>query len=44
VLLHDSPRYADRDSALATAEALPGLAQRAREAGVALCALGDAVD
>jgi peptidoglycan-N-acetylglucosamine deacetylase len=44
VLLHDSPRYAERDSALPTAEALPALAQRAHEAGLALCALGDAVD
>jgi peptidoglycan-N-acetylglucosamine deacetylase len=43
LLLHDSPRYAERDSALPTADALPALAQRALEAGVALGALGDAV-
>lgn len=42
LLLHDSPRYADRDSAAPTAQALAPLAQRALEAGVALGALGDA--
>src|SRR5919204_3273226 len=43
VLLHDSPRYADRDSAAATAEALAALAERALEAGLAFGTLGDAV-
>jgi peptidoglycan-N-acetylglucosamine deacetylase len=43
VLLHDSPRYADRDSALPTAEALAPLAHQALEAGIALGGLGDAV-
>jgi peptidoglycan/xylan/chitin deacetylase (PgdA/CDA1 family) len=42
LLLHDSPRYAERESAAPTAEALAVLAQRALEAGVALGALGDA--
>ena len=44
VLLHDSPLYAERDTAAATAEALAALGQRALEAAVALSALGDAVD
>jgi peptidoglycan/xylan/chitin deacetylase (PgdA/CDA1 family) len=43
VLLHDSPRYAERDSALPTADALAALAHRALEAGLSLAALGDAV-
>lgn len=43
VLLHDSPRYGERESALPTAEALGPLAQRAAEEGLALGALGDAV-
>ena len=43
LLLHDSPRYADRESAQPTADALPALAQRALQTGVALGALGDAV-
>jgi peptidoglycan-N-acetylglucosamine deacetylase len=43
VLLHDSPRYAERHSALPTAEALADLAHRAGGAGLALGALGDAV-
>jgi peptidoglycan/xylan/chitin deacetylase (PgdA/CDA1 family) len=43
LLLHDSPRYAERESAAPTAEALAALAQRALEAGLALGALGDAV-
>jgi peptidoglycan/xylan/chitin deacetylase (PgdA/CDA1 family) len=36
VLLHDSPRYAPRESALATAEAIPLVAARAAEAGLKL--------
>ncbi len=36
VLLHDSPRYADRSSALPTAEALPLIAERAAEMGLEL--------
>ena len=43
VLLHDSPRYAERDSALPTADALAALAHRALEAGLSLAALGDGV-
>jgi len=43
VLLHDSPRYAERDSALPTAHALTALAHQALEAGLSLAALGDAV-
>lgn len=43
VLLHDSPRYAERDSALPTAAALPGIAARASAAGLTLAALGDVV-
>ena len=43
VLLHDSPRYAERDSALPTARALATLAHQALEAGLSLAALGDAV-
>jgi peptidoglycan-N-acetylglucosamine deacetylase len=42
-LLHDSPRYGERDSALATAGALPLLARRATDAALKLVALGDAV-
>jgi peptidoglycan-N-acetylglucosamine deacetylase len=34
VLLHDSPRYAYRDSAAATAEALPAIVAAARERGL----------
>jgi peptidoglycan-N-acetylglucosamine deacetylase len=41
VLLHDSPRYAPRDSARATAEAIPLLAERAAAAGLALGPLGE---
>jgi peptidoglycan-N-acetylglucosamine deacetylase len=44
LLLHDSPRYAERDSAAPTAQALPALAERARAAGLGLGALGDVVD
>ena len=36
VLLHDSARYAYRRSAAATAEALPAIAQAARQAGLEL--------
>jgi hypothetical protein len=43
VLLHDSARYADRDSAAATAQALTLLGERALEAGLAFGTLGDAV-
>jgi len=43
LLLHDSPRYGDRDSALPTADALASLAERAADAGLKLAALGDAV-
>jgi peptidoglycan-N-acetylglucosamine deacetylase len=41
LLLHDSPRYADRDSALPTAEALAPLAERAFAAGLRLATLGE---
>jgi peptidoglycan/xylan/chitin deacetylase (PgdA/CDA1 family) len=41
VLLHDSPRYAPRDSAQATAEAIPLVASRAAEAGLKLGPLGE---
>jgi peptidoglycan/xylan/chitin deacetylase (PgdA/CDA1 family) len=41
VLLHDSPRYAPRESALATAEAIPLVAARAAEAGLALGPLAE---
>ena len=43
VLLHDSARYADRDSAAATAQALTLFGERALEAGLAFGTLGDAV-
>lgn len=42
LLLHDSPRYADRDSAAPTAEALPLIAEHAQAAGVKLGTLADA--
>src|SRR4051812_39238049 len=41
VLLHDSARYAPRDTALATAEAIPLLAERASAAGLSLGPLGE---
>jgi peptidoglycan/xylan/chitin deacetylase (PgdA/CDA1 family) len=41
VVLHDSPRYADRDSALPTAEALAPLAERAAQDGLRLVTLGE---
>jgi len=43
VLLHDSARYAHRDSAEPTARALASVAKAARAAGVSLVALGEAV-
>ena len=43
VLLHDSPRYADRPSAEPTAQALAALAQRARDAGLTCVSLGEAL-
>jgi peptidoglycan-N-acetylglucosamine deacetylase len=43
VLLHDSPRYADRTSAGPTAEAVAALAQRARHAGLTFVSLGEAL-
>ncbi|HEX6458180.1 MAG TPA: polysaccharide deacetylase family protein [Thermoleophilaceae bacterium] len=43
LLLHDSVRYADRDSAAPTAEALALLEHQRLEAGVGFGALGDAV-
>jgi peptidoglycan/xylan/chitin deacetylase (PgdA/CDA1 family) len=41
LLLHDSARYADRDDASATAEALVPLAERARAAELELVTLGE---
>jgi peptidoglycan/xylan/chitin deacetylase (PgdA/CDA1 family) len=41
VLLHDSPRYADRDSAAATAKALVPIAEQARAAELRLASLGE---
>ncbi|HEY2601967.1 MAG TPA: polysaccharide deacetylase family protein [Thermoleophilaceae bacterium] len=41
VLLHDSARYADRDSAQPTAEALAPLAERARAAGLGFATLAE---
>lgn len=43
VLLHDSPRYAERASAAPTAQALGMLAERALHAGLSFGPLGDAV-
>jgi peptidoglycan-N-acetylglucosamine deacetylase len=43
VLLHDSPRYADRESAEPSAHALAPLAERAREAGLSFVTLGEAL-
>jgi peptidoglycan-N-acetylglucosamine deacetylase len=43
VLLHDSARYATRDSAAETARALPLIAAAAREAGLELVTLDEAV-
>ena len=44
VLLHDSARYAQRDAATATAGAVPLIAADARERGLDLITLSDAVD
>jgi len=41
VLLHDSPRWAPRESARATAEAVPLLAERSAAAGLSLGPLGE---
>ena len=41
VLLHDSPRYAPRESAAATAEAVPLIAAAAAERGLRLAPLGE---
>jgi peptidoglycan/xylan/chitin deacetylase (PgdA/CDA1 family) len=41
LLLHDSPRYSDRASAVQTADALAPLAERAREAELSLVTLGE---
>jgi peptidoglycan-N-acetylglucosamine deacetylase len=43
VLLHDSARYARRPSARPTAEAIPAIAHSARERGLALLPLGEAM-
>ena len=43
LVLHDSARYADRESALPTAEAIPAIAERAAELRLRLVTLGDAV-
>jgi len=41
VLLHDSPRYAFRDSARPTAEAIPAIVDEARRSELELAPLGD---
>jgi peptidoglycan/xylan/chitin deacetylase (PgdA/CDA1 family) len=41
VLLHDSPRYAPRDSARATVEAIPLIVERAAAVGLQLGPLGE---
>jgi peptidoglycan-N-acetylglucosamine deacetylase len=43
VLLHDSPRYADRPSAHATAEAIPLIAAAAAERGLEWTTVGEAL-
>ena len=43
VVLHDSARYADRPSAVATAEAIAPIAACARERGISLLPLGEAM-
>jgi peptidoglycan/xylan/chitin deacetylase (PgdA/CDA1 family) len=43
VLLHDSARYARRPSARPTADAIPAIANAARQRGVALLSLGEAL-
>lgn len=42
ILLHDSARYAVRPGAAPTAQAIPAIAARASELGLALVTLGDA--
>jgi peptidoglycan-N-acetylglucosamine deacetylase len=44
VLLHDSARYAERDSAAATVQAIPLIVERAKELELELVPLGEAVD
>ena len=43
LLLHDSARYGRRPSALPTAHAIPAIAARAAQQGIALVSLGEAV-
>jgi peptidoglycan/xylan/chitin deacetylase (PgdA/CDA1 family) len=43
VVLHDSPRYADRPTAQATADAIPAIAAAAAERGLEWVTLGDAL-
>lgn len=43
ILLHDSARYARRTSAAATADAVGMIVENARERGIALMSLGDAL-
>ncbi len=43
VVLHDSPRYADRPSAQPTAEAIPAIAAAAAERGLEWVTLGEAL-
>ena len=40
IVLHDSPRYAERPTALPTAEALPAIAERVKELGLRLGPIG----
>jgi peptidoglycan-N-acetylglucosamine deacetylase len=42
-VLHDSPRYADRDSAHATAEAIPAIAAAAADRGLEWVTVGEAI-
>ncbi|MFL5886508.1 MAG: hypothetical protein ACJ77M_15660, partial [Thermoleophilaceae bacterium] len=44
VLLHDSPRWANRPSANATVEAVPLIAEYAAWKEIDLLTLGDAID
>ena len=43
VLLHDSARYANRPTAMATVEAIPLIAEQAAQEGLELVSLGRAV-
>jgi hypothetical protein len=43
VLLHDSAKYARRESALTTAQAIPMIAARAADRGISLISLEQAV-